>query len=124
MKRRRPTIFLIDFLGVGHAGNPHPALNADEPTLTALSTLIIETNANGGSLVSCTRSPPKPLAAFGWARCGRRRAESASCSALVDGVLIGAVTMLLDFPQNQPHRAEMAKMMTRVAFRGQESAAG
>ena len=38
--------------------------------------------------------------------------------AFVDGVLVGAVTLLLDFPQNHPHRAEIAKMMTRVAFRG------
>ena len=31
--------------------------------------------------------------------------------------LIGTVTLLLDLPPNQPHRAEVAKMMTRVSHR-------
>src|SRR4029078_8925150 len=29
------------------------------------------------------------------------------------------VTLLLDLPPNQPHRGEIAKMMTRVSHRGQ-----
>ena len=33
--------------------------------------------------------------------------------------LTGTVTLLLDCPDNQPHRAEIAKMMTRVKYRGQ-----
>jgi len=33
-------------------------------------------------------------------------------------VLVGTVTVLLDFPDNQPHRAEIAKLMTRVEHRG------
>ena len=32
--------------------------------------------------------------------------------------LIGTVTLLLDLPPNQPHRAEIAKMMTRISHRG------
>ncbi|MBV8474783.1 MAG: GNAT family N-acetyltransferase, partial [Hyphomicrobiales bacterium] len=32
--------------------------------------------------------------------------------------LIGTVSLLLDCPPNQPHRAEIAKMMTRLSFRG------
>ncbi|TIU71119.1 MAG: GNAT family N-acetyltransferase, partial [Mesorhizobium sp.] len=32
--------------------------------------------------------------------------------------LVGTVTLLLDFPPNQPHRAEIAKLMTRVDHRG------
>jgi ribosomal protein S18 acetylase RimI-like enzyme len=31
--------------------------------------------------------------------------------------LIGTVTLLLDLPPNQPHRAEISKMMTRVSHR-------
>ena len=31
--------------------------------------------------------------------------------------LIGTVTLLLNLPPNQPHRAEIAKMMTRVSHR-------
>jgi ribosomal protein S18 acetylase RimI-like enzyme len=32
--------------------------------------------------------------------------------------LVGTVTLLLDCPPNQPHRGEIAKMMTSVGFRG------
>ena len=32
--------------------------------------------------------------------------------------LAGTVTLLLDLPPNQPHRGEIAKMMTRVRYRG------
>jgi ribosomal protein S18 acetylase RimI-like enzyme len=35
-----------------------------------------------------------------------------------DGVLAGTVTLLLDFPPNQPHRAEIAKLMTGRDHRG------
>ena len=38
--------------------------------------------------------------------------------AFVDGALAATVSLLVDFPQNQPHRSEIAKMMTRVALRG------
>ena len=31
--------------------------------------------------------------------------------------LVGTVTLLLDLPPNQPHRAEIAKMMTRISHR-------
>ena len=33
-------------------------------------------------------------------------------------VLAGTVTLLLDCPPNQPHRAEVAKMMTHLSHRG------
>ncbi|RUZ54836.1 GNAT family N-acetyltransferase, partial [Mesorhizobium sp. M7A.F.Ca.US.003.02.2.1] len=32
--------------------------------------------------------------------------------------LVGTVTLLLDCPPNQPHRAEIAKLMTRTDYRG------
>ena len=38
--------------------------------------------------------------------------------AFEDEKLAGTVTLLLDLPPNQPHRAEIAKMMTGKAFRG------
>ena len=34
-------------------------------------------------------------------------------------LLVGTVTLLLDLPENQPHRAEVAKLMTRATHRGQ-----
>ena len=33
-------------------------------------------------------------------------------------MLVGTLTLLLDCPPNQPHRAEFAKMMTRPSHRG------
>ena len=36
--------------------------------------------------------------------------------------LVATVTLLLDCPPNQPHRAEIAKMMTRVEARGRGAA--
>jgi hypothetical protein len=37
----------------------------------------------------------------------------------IDGEkLVGTVTLLLNLPPNQPHRAEIAKMMTRISHRG------
>ena len=38
--------------------------------------------------------------------------------AWADDRIVGTVTLLLDLPPNQPHRAEIAKMMTLPAFRG------
>jgi len=32
--------------------------------------------------------------------------------------LVGTVTLLLDLPPNQPHRGEIAKLMTRLSHRG------
>jgi hypothetical protein len=34
------------------------------------------------------------------------------------GELVGTVTLHLDCPPNQPHRGEIAKLMTRVSRRG------
>jgi hypothetical protein len=38
--------------------------------------------------------------------------------AMDEGELVGTVTLHLDCPPNQPHRGEIAKMMTRVNRRG------
>ena len=38
--------------------------------------------------------------------------------AMEQGELIGTVTLLLDCPENQPHRGEIAKMMIHVNRRG------
>jgi ribosomal protein S18 acetylase RimI-like enzyme len=38
-------------------------------------------------------------------------------------VLAGTVTLLLEWPPNQPHRAEIAKLMTRPSHRGRGVAA-
>jgi ribosomal protein S18 acetylase RimI-like enzyme len=45
------------------------------------------------------------------------RGERIILGAFDGDELIGTVTLLLDLPPNQPHRAEIAKMMTRVSHR-------
>ena len=46
------------------------------------------------------------------------RDERIILGAFDGDVLAGTVTLLLDCPPNQPHRAEIAKMMTRRSHRG------
>src|SRR5216683_7049123 len=76
------------------------ALDASPDIHEALSEILVETVANGGSLAAAARGERIVLGAFD------------------DENLIGTVTLLLDCPPNQPHRAEIAKMMTRISHRG------
>jgi ribosomal protein S18 acetylase RimI-like enzyme len=46
------------------------------------------------------------------------RCERIVLGAFDDDALVGTVTLHLDCPPNQPHRAEIAKMMTRISHRG------
>ena len=94
-------------------------LSADEPTLAALCALIIETVAGGGSVSFMHPLAPEAARAF-WVSAlkAAARDERVVLGAFVDGALVATVSLLVDFPQNQPHRSEIAKMMTRVAFRG------
>lgn len=39
--------------------------------------------------------------------------------AFLDGQLVGSVQLVLDLPPNQPHRAEVAKLLVAPAARGQ-----
>jgi GNAT superfamily N-acetyltransferase len=39
-------------------------------------------------------------------------------AAMDDGQVVSTVTLHLDCPPNQPHRGEIAKMMTRLSHRG------
>jgi ribosomal protein S18 acetylase RimI-like enzyme len=45
------------------------------------------------------------------------RGERVVLGAWMGGILAGTVTLLLDLPPNQPHRAEIAKMATRPSHR-------
>jgi ribosomal protein S18 acetylase RimI-like enzyme len=88
-------------------------------TVAALSEILIEVVANGGS-VSFMHPLAPELATDFWTRslaaadAGRR----VVLGALVDDELAGTVTLDLDSPQNQPHRADIAKLMTRLHHRG------
>ena len=84
----------------------------------ALSEMLVETVAHGGS-VSFMHPLPQAAADAFWQGSlnAAARGERIVLGAFDGDTLIGTVTLLLDLPPNQPHRAEIAKMMTRVSHR-------
>src|SRR5712664_511202 len=95
------------------------ALNASPDIREALSEILVETVANGGS-VSFMHPLAVEVAHTFWSGslAAAARGERIVLGAFDDESLIGTVTLLLDCPPNQPHRAEIAKMMTRISRRG------
>jgi ribosomal protein S18 acetylase RimI-like enzyme len=99
-------------------------VDASPATRAMLSEILIEVVAGGGS-VSFMHPLARTAADSFWrdslaaAAEGRRVVLGAWDGAL----LAGTVTLLLDCPPNQPHRAEIAKMMTRPSHRGRGIAA-
>ena len=85
---------------------------------SALGQLLVETVAGGGS-VSFTHPLPRLAAEAFWkdSLASAARGERIVLGAFDGRTLIGTVTLLLDLPPNQPHRAEIAKMMTRLGHR-------
>ena len=94
-------------------------LSLGPETVTALSEILIEVVAGGGSVSFMHPLEPDDAADF-WTR--SLTAADAGLrvvlGARVAGELAGTVTLDLDCPPNQPHRADIAKMMTRVRHRG------
>ncbi|MGA0564684.1 GNAT family N-acetyltransferase [Ancylobacter sp. VNQ12] len=93
--------------------DPTPAL------IDALASLLVETVAGGGSV--SFMHPLSVEKATGFCRAALEaaaRGERIVLGAFLDDMLAGTVTLQLALPENQPHRAEIAKMMTRPAFRG------
>lgn len=92
----------------------------NEPQIRAdLSEMLIEVVANGGSVGFMHPLPTNDADAF-WdsALVAASRDERIILGAFDEDKLVGTVTLLLSLPPNQPHRAEIAKMMTRVSHRG------
>ena len=94
------------------------ALHSDSATVAALSDILIETVANGGSVSFMHPLAPEVAAGF-WTKslAAADAGERVVLGAMVDGELVATVTLHLDCPPNQPHRGEIAKMMTRVSHR-------
>jgi ribosomal protein S18 acetylase RimI-like enzyme len=94
------------------------ALSPSPEIRATLSEMLIETVANGGS-VSFMHPLSQAAAEAFWSNAlsAAGRGERVILGAFDDDSLIGTVTLLLDLPPNQPHRAEIAKMMTRVSHR-------
>ena len=95
------------------------ALSASPDIRNALSEILIETVAHGGSVSFMHPLQPKAADAF-WdnALAAAGRDERIILGAWDGDLLVGTVTLLLDCPPNQPHRAEIAQMMTRLGYRG------
>ena len=94
------------------------ALSPSPEIRAMLSEMLVETVANGGS-VSFMHPLSFEAANEFWrnARASADRGERIVLGAFDGESLIGTVTLLLSLPPNQPHRAEIAKMMTRVSHR-------
>ncbi len=85
----------------------------------ALSEILIEAVAGGGSVSFMHPLAPDAAEAFWKESLAAADRGSRIVLGAFDGqFLVGTVTLLLDLPPNQPHRAEIAKMMTRISHRG------
>lgn len=95
------------------------ALRPSAEVISALADLLVETVAGGGSVSFMHPLEPEVAAAF-WTKSLAEAEEGRRVvlGVMEDGELLGTVTLLLDCPPNQPHRGEIAKMMTHVRHRG------
>ena len=93
-------------------------LKSSPDTCATLSEMLIEAVTNGGS-VSFMHPLPLQTAETFWrdALASADRGERIVLAAFDGEDLIGTVTLVLNLAQNQPHRAEIVKMMTRVSHR-------
>jgi GNAT superfamily N-acetyltransferase len=95
------------------------ALTGDSATVATLAEILVQVVAGGGSVGFMHPLAPAAAEAF-WEGSLRAaaRGERIVLGAWDGDVLAGTVTLLLDCPPNQPHRAEIAKLMTRPSQRG------
>jgi ribosomal protein S18 acetylase RimI-like enzyme len=98
-------------------------LRASPEILAMLSEILIETVAFGGS-VSFMHPLDRKSAETFWdgALAAAERGERIVFGAFDGEALVATVSLLLDCPPNQPHRAEIAKMMTHPSHRGRGAA--
>jgi ribosomal protein S18 acetylase RimI-like enzyme len=94
-------------------------LSQTPEVVAAPSGILVETVAGGGS-VSFMHPLGRETAEAFWrgSLAAAARGERVVLGAFADGALVGTVSLLLDSPPNQPHRAEIAKMMTLPSHRG------
>lgn len=94
-------------------------LNNSSYISEALSPILIEVVANGAS-VNFMHPLELAVADAFWqdSLAAAARGERIILGAFDDELLVATVTLQLRVPPNQQHRAEIAKMMTRVSHRG------
>ena len=99
-------------------------LEVSQDTLAQLGEILVEVVASGGSVSFMHPLSVGAARAF-WegALAAAGRGERVVLGAWDGEVLAGTVTLLLDCPPNQPHRAEIAKLMTRLSHQGRGVAA-
>ncbi|NHZ90975.1 GNAT family N-acetyltransferase [Massilia sp. CCM 8733] len=97
---------------------PAPAL------IDTLAALLVEVVADGGSVGFMHPLDSTQARAF-WTSALQAAAggQRVVLGAFDDDRLVATVSLLLDCPPNQPHRAEIAKMMTLTRCRGRGIAA-
>lgn len=91
----------------------------DTPEIrAALGELLVETVAGGGSVSFLHPLSVRTAEEF-WrtSLAAAARGERIILGAFDEAYLVATVTLQLDLPPNQPHRAEIAKMMTRLSHR-------
>jgi GNAT superfamily N-acetyltransferase len=94
------------------------ALQSSSDTCAMLSEMLVEAVANGGSVSFMHPLPLQEAKAFWRDSLGSAdRGERIVLGAFDGEELVGTVTLLLKLSQNQPHRAEIAKMLTRLSHR-------
>jgi len=98
-------------------------LTASPQTLDALADILVETVAAGGSVHFLHPLSFADARGF-WdkALAAAARGERLVLGAYDGATLIATVSLLLDTPPNQQHRAEIGKMMTRSKHRGRGAA--
>jgi ribosomal protein S18 acetylase RimI-like enzyme len=95
-------------------------LGSTPDTIAALGEILVEVVAEGGSVSFMHPLAPEAAAAF-WIQslAAADAGERVVLGAELGGELAATVTLDLATPPNQPHRADIAKLMTRVRRRGQ-----
>lgn len=99
-------------------------LQADPHVTDMLAGIMVETVAGGGSVSFMHPLDPETAQAF-WrdSLAAAGRGERIVLGAWDGDLLAGTVTVQLKLSPNQPHRADIAKMMTRPSHRGRGIAA-
>jgi ribosomal protein S18 acetylase RimI-like enzyme len=94
-------------------------LSSTPQAIAALADVLVEVVANGGSVSFMHPLSPQAAANF-WTRslAAADAGKRVVLGATIDGELVGTVTLDLATPPNQPHRADIAKLMTRMSHRG------
>ena len=95
------------------------ALHPTPTVISALTETLVEAVASGASVTFLHPLALETASAF-WTKslAAAEAGERVILGAMEEGELVGTVTLHLDTPQNQRHRGEIAKLMTRLHRRG------